>query len=76
MVFSSINLINTISYFQGINWFSIASHEPHEFLAPRRVAYDIPSAARAVGVQFRWWQPEHRGAGHDQWAIDYVEIIM
>ena len=21
-----------------------------------------------MGVQLRWWQPQHRGRDHDQWA--------
>lgn len=54
----------------------LAVHNPADFLSPKRLAYDIPHEARAVGVQLRWWQPEHRGQGFDQWAMDYVEIKM
>ncbi|KTG02324.1 hypothetical protein cypCar_00030856 [Cyprinus carpio] len=32
--------------------------------------------ARVRGVQLRWWQPRHEGAGHDQWALDHVEVIL
>jgi len=60
---------------QGIEWRTLAVHRPAEFLRPARVSYDLPSDARAAGVQLRWWQPRHRGAGHDQWAIDRVEIV-
>ncbi len=34
------------------------------------------SEARVRGVQLRWWQPRHEGAGHDQWALDHVEVIL
>ena len=61
---------------KGIEWKTLAVHNPVEFLRPRRLSYDLPIDARAVGVQLRWWQPEHRGAGHDQWAVDYVEIVV
>ncbi|GAB1600886.1 reelin [Argonauta hians] len=57
---------------KGIEWKLLARHEPSDYLKPKRVAYDI---RRKVGVQFRWWQPEHGGKGHDQWAIDNVEIL-
>ncbi|KAK2176997.1 hypothetical protein NP493_626g01025 [Ridgeia piscesae] len=61
---------------KGIDWHLLATHDPHEFLTPRRVGYDIPRDARTYGIQFRWWQPEHRGTGKDQWAIDFVEVVM
>jgi len=61
---------------EGIEWKTLAVHSPAEFLRPTKVSYDLPADARADGVQLRWWQPEHRGAGHDQWAVDYVEIVV
>ncbi|PNI26333.1 RELN isoform 4, partial [Pan troglodytes] len=24
----------------------------------------------------RWWQPRHNGTGHDQWALDHVEVVL
>ncbi|XP_059179610.1 reelin-like [Physella acuta] len=60
---------------KGAEWYLLAQHDPIDFLRPKRVAYDIPQAAKEVGVQFRWWQPVHDGHGFDQWAIDHVEII-
>ncbi|KAL5015495.1 hypothetical protein ScPMuIL_009765 [Solemya velum] len=60
---------------KGAQWRTLARHDPEDFLNPKRVAYDIPAEARVPGVQFRWWQPVHDGAGYDQWAIDSVEII-
>jgi reelin len=60
---------------KGSEWFLIAQHDPVDFLRPKRVAYEIPQAAKGTGTQFRWWQPIHDGHGHDQWAIDHVEII-
>ena len=65
-----------LHFFQGIDWHLLATHDPHEFLTPRRVGYDIPRDARTYGIQFRWWQPEHGGKGKDQWAIDFVEVVM
>lgn len=53
----------------------IARHDPRDHLVPKRLAYDIPQAARVEGVQFRWWQPVHGGHGFDQWAIDHVEVV-
>lgn len=32
--------------------------------------------ARVKGVMLRWWQPRHGGAGHDQWALDHVEVVL
>uniref|UniRef100_A0A0B7ACI1 Reelin n=1 Tax=Arion vulgaris TaxID=1028688 RepID=A0A0B7ACI1_9EUPU len=60
---------------KGSEWYLIAQHDPIDFLRPKRVAYEIPQAAKGVGTQFRWWQPVHDGHGFDQWAIDHVEII-
>ncbi|KAJ8301142.1 hypothetical protein KUTeg_020129 [Tegillarca granosa] len=60
---------------KGIDWYLIARHDPEDYLNPTRTAYDLPESARASGVQFRWWQPIHDGTGHDQWALDNVEVI-
>lgn len=60
---------------QGADWLLIARHDPADHLVPKRLAYDIPHAAQAEGVQFRWWQPVHGGEGFDQWAIDHVEVV-
>ncbi|XP_070192277.1 reelin-like isoform X2 [Littorina saxatilis] len=60
---------------KGAEWHLLARHDPQDFLRPQRVAYDLPHEAKGVGVQLRWWQPVHDGAGHDQWAIDHIEII-
>uniref|UniRef100_A0A3B5ML58 Reelin n=1 Tax=Xiphophorus couchianus TaxID=32473 RepID=A0A3B5ML58_9TELE len=38
--------------------------------------YVLPSEARVKGVMLRWWQPRHDGAGHDQWALDHVEVVL
>lgn len=59
----------------GARWHLLAQHDPKDFLRPQRVAYDLPPEAQGVGVQLRWWQPMHDGIGHDQWAIDHIEII-
>lgn len=34
----------------------------------------LPPTARAVGVQLRWWQPQHDGADRADWALDNVLI--
>lgn len=34
----------------------------------------LPPAAQAVGVQLRWWQPQHDGADHADWALDNVLV--
>lgn len=34
----------------------------------------LPPVARAVGVQVRWWQPQHNGADSGDWALDNVLI--
>lgn len=39
-------------------------------------SHDFPSEARVKGVMLRWWQPRHEGAGHDQWALDHVEVVL
>ncbi|ESO91434.1 hypothetical protein LOTGIDRAFT_228850 [Lottia gigantea] len=60
---------------KGADWKLLARHDPEKFLKPKRMAYDIPSDGKKVGVQFRWWQPVHDGKGFDQWAIDHIEIV-
>ena len=35
---------------------------------------DLPSEAKTETTRFRWWQPSHSGHGHDQWAIDEVQV--
>jgi reelin len=62
-------------HLQGITWHLLASHDPVKYIRPQKVSYDLPTEAKAQGVQFQWWQPVHAGFGHDQWAIDYVEIV-
>lgn len=34
----------------------------------------LPPAARQEGVRVRWWQPQHDGADHSDWALDNVLI--
>lgn len=34
----------------------------------------LPPTAQAVGVQLRWWQPQHDGADRSDWALDNVLI--
>lgn len=34
----------------------------------------LPSAARQEGVRVRWWQPQHDGVDHSDWALDNVLI--
>ena len=60
---------------QGITWELISIHEPKDYLRAKQVAYDLPQEAQSEGVQLRWWQPQHRGRNHDQWALDHVEIV-
>uniref|UniRef100_A0A671L3B4 Reelin n=1 Tax=Sinocyclocheilus anshuiensis TaxID=1608454 RepID=A0A671L3B4_9TELE len=60
----------------GVTWHVIAQHQPKDFIKAQRVSYNIPLEARVRGVQLRWWQPRHEGAGHDQWALDHVEVIL
>ena len=51
-------------------------HNPRDFLTARRVRYALPQQVRVPGAQLRWWQPEHRGQGYDQWALDHVETTV
>ncbi|XP_060065663.1 reelin-like [Ylistrum balloti] len=60
---------------RGTHWKLLARHDPEDYLNPKRAAYNLPEDAQVKGVQFRWWQPLHDGEGHDQWAIDDVEVI-
>lgn len=34
----------------------------------------LPPAARQEGVRVRWWQPQHEGTDHSDWALDNVLI--
>lgn len=34
----------------------------------------LPPAARQEGVRVRWWQPQHDGVDHSDWALDNVLI--
>ncbi|XP_068578627.1 reelin-like isoform X1 [Cebidichthys violaceus] len=60
----------------GVSWHVIAQHQPKDFIKAQRVSYNIPLEARVKGVMLRWWQPRHDGAGHDQWALDHVEVVL
>uniref|UniRef100_A0A8C9VAA0 Reelin n=1 Tax=Scleropages formosus TaxID=113540 RepID=A0A8C9VAA0_SCLFO len=60
----------------GVTWHVIAQHQPKDFIKAQRVSYNIPLEARVKGVELRWWQPRHDGAGHDQWALDHVEVVL
>ncbi|KAM4036706.1 reelin isoform 2-T2 [Anomaloglossus baeobatrachus] len=60
----------------GITWQVIAQHQPKDFIQAQRVSYNIPLEARMKGVLLRWWQPRHSGSGHDQWALDHVEVVL
>ncbi|KAG8439950.1 hypothetical protein GDO86_005931 [Hymenochirus boettgeri] len=60
----------------GITWQVIAQHQPKDFIQAQRVSYNIPLEARMKGVLLRWWQPRHSGIGHDQWALDHVEVVL
>ncbi|KAF6718752.1 Reelin [Oryzias melastigma] len=60
----------------GVSWHVIAQHQPKDFIKAQRVSYNIPLEARVKGVMLRWWQPRHEGAGHDQWALDHVEVVL
>lgn len=60
----------------GITWQVIAQHQPKDFIQAQRVSYNIPLEARMKGVLLRWWQPRHNGTGHDQWALDHVEVVL
>ncbi|XP_005995356.1 reelin isoform X2 [Latimeria chalumnae] len=60
----------------GITWHVIAQHQPKDFVKAQRVSYNIPLEARVKGVLLRWWQPRHNGTGHDQWALDHVEVVL
>ncbi|XP_034983283.2 reelin isoform X2 [Zootoca vivipara] len=59
----------------GITWQVIAQHQPKDFIQAQRVSYNVPLEARMKGVLLRWWQPRHNGTGHDQWALDHVEVV-
>ncbi|KAL8220924.1 UNVERIFIED_CONTAM: hypothetical protein K2H54_056510 [Gekko kuhli] len=60
----------------GIAWQVIAQHQPKDFIQAQRVSYNVPLEARMKGVLLRWWQPRHNGTGHDQWALDHVEVVQ
>lgn len=60
----------------GITWHVIAQHQPKDFMQAQRVSYNVPLEARMKGVLLRWWQPRHNGTGHDQWALDHVEVVL
>nr|XP_060484465.1 reelin [Panthera onca] len=60
----------------GVTWHVIAQHQPKDFTQAQRVSYNVPLEARMKGVLLRWWQPRHNGTGHDQWALDHVEVVL
>lgn len=62
----------------SLGWFeaTIIIHilvDPHW---PYNVSHGLSREARVKGVMLRWWQPRHDGAGHDQWALDHVEVVL
>ncbi|XP_078717259.1 LOW QUALITY PROTEIN: reelin [Lampetra fluviatilis] len=58
----------------GVSWTLLAQYRPPDYREPRIVTVELPAGARRYGVQFRWWQPRHSGAGRDVWALD--ELAM
>ncbi|KAL8563520.1 hypothetical protein ACOMHN_064345 [Nucella lapillus] len=58
----------------GITWTLLQELHHLEFQQPRFVHLDLPMEAKTGATRFRWWQPEHNGHGHDQWALDEVLI--
>ena len=60
----------------GLDWHLLEAHGPGGYQRARRLSYRLPWGARGRAVRFRWWQPQHAGAGTDQWALDHIQLVM
>ncbi|CAK8675621.1 unnamed protein product [Clavelina lepadiformis] len=60
----------------GVTWHLLQEHRPEHFSKPKRVAISLVHEMKTSHTVLRWWQPRHNGNGHDQWALDNIEIIM
>ncbi|KAI4895212.1 hypothetical protein NFI96_018500 [Prochilodus magdalenae] len=58
----------------GINWSLLTEIFYDQYGKPGFVNVLLPPSARTVGVRVRWWQPQHEGADHGDWALDNVLI--
>ncbi|KAG7255172.1 LOW QUALITY PROTEIN: hypothetical protein CRUP_020168, partial [Coryphaenoides rupestris] len=58
----------------GINWHLLTEIFYDLYTKPGFVNVLLPPAARQEGVRMRWWQPQHDGADHSDWALDNVLI--
>ncbi|XP_052779173.1 reelin-like isoform X2 [Mya arenaria] len=58
----------------GVTWTLLDELEGTMYGKPRLVSNDLPPEARTPSTRFRWWQPQHAGKGHDQWAVDEIHL--
>ncbi|MCI4379303.1 hypothetical protein PGIGA_G00226440 [Pangasianodon gigas] len=58
----------------GIGWSLLTEIIYDQYSKPGFVNVLLPPTAQAVGVQLRWWQPQHDGAERADWALDNVLI--
>uniref|UniRef100_A0A3Q3J4K3 Reelin n=1 Tax=Monopterus albus TaxID=43700 RepID=A0A3Q3J4K3_MONAL len=58
----------------GINWHLLTEIFYDLYTKPGFVNVLLPRPARQEGVRVRWWQPQHEGADHSDWALDNVLI--
>ncbi|XP_026788519.2 reelin isoform X1 [Pangasianodon hypophthalmus] len=58
----------------GISWSLLTEIIYDQYSKPGFVNVLLPPTAQAVGVQLRWWQPQHNGAERADWALDNVLI--
>ncbi|KFM74530.1 Reelin, partial [Stegodyphus mimosarum] len=58
----------------GIIWKTMKELYFKSYLIPSYVAVPLPDDARAKVVRIRWWQAQHSGRAHNDWAIDNVFI--
>ncbi|XP_058243950.1 reelin isoform X2 [Hemibagrus wyckioides] len=58
----------------GISWSLLTEINYDQYSKPGFVNVLLPPTAQAVGVQLRWWQPQHDGADRADWALDNVLI--
>ncbi|XP_077972003.1 reelin-like isoform X1 [Styela clava] len=58
----------------GAVWHNLAELYFKNHNKPSFINILLPEAAKAVGTQFRWWQPKHSGLNHEDWSIDNLLI--
>lgn len=58
----------------GITWITAKEMRFDQHKKSSYIAVSLPIEMNQNGVRVRWWQPDHNGRAHSDWAIDSIYI--